>query len=68
MEIRALWQGLWYIVYLFIYLFIYYERSYNTYIVQEESANKVIKKLRRRKMRNQVTHNRRMQTGYHQKN
>jgi len=26
------------------------------YIVQEESANKVIKKLRQRKMRYQVTH------------
>jgi len=36
-----------------IYLLIYYEWSYNTYIVQEESANKVI---RQRKMRNQVTH------------
>jgi len=31
------------VAYLFIYLLIYYERSYNTYIVHEESANKVIK-------------------------
>ena len=43
-------------IYLFIYLFIYYEWSYNTYIVQEESANKVTKKLRQSKMRNQVSH------------
>ena len=39
-----------------IYLFIMNDRTIRTYIVQEKSANKVIKKLRQRKMRNQVTH------------
>ena len=30
-----------------IYLFIYYKRSYNTYILQEESANKIITKIKK---------------------
>ena len=31
----------------YLFIFIYYEWSYNMYIVQEESANKVIKKLKK---------------------
>ena len=55
----------------FIYLFIYYEWSYNTYIVQDESANKVIKKEKKitttQNAKSSHT-SRRMQTCYHQKN
>jgi len=53
-----------------IYLFIYYKRSYNTYILQEESANKIITKIKNTTTQNAKsshTH-RRMQTCCHQKN